>query len=226
MGKKRGRMNKNSPFKKSPGGKMNKRGAEMTIGTIIVIILALVVLVVIIYGFVTGWGNLWQKIIGIGGVGKPNVQTHVDSCKIACASEAKSDYCKPRNVIFDDKSNQTMNCERLVSERGVSIGLDACTSINCGEISPIEGTCTGNKGKWQVGACTVPKQIDITSSLTNIADKGANDHCCKTTCTSLGGTWDPIVCDLTKFDDKAADVSDKSDNTNGLTFCCVPKVVV
>jgi len=46
---------------------MNKAGAEMTIGTIIVIILALVVLVVLIYGFTTGWGNLWDKLTGYGG---------------------------------------------------------------------------------------------------------------------------------------------------------------
>ena len=110
---------------------MNKKGAEMTIGTIIVIILALVVLVVIIYGFVTGWGNLWQKIIGIGGGGKPNVQTQVDSCKIACASDAKSDYCKTRNVIFEDNSNQTLTCEQLASQRGTSVGLDSCPGISC-----------------------------------------------------------------------------------------------
>lgn len=203
---------------------MNKKGSEMTIGTIIVIILALVVLVVIIYGFVTGWGNLWEKIIGLGGGGKPNVQTHVDSCKVACASEAKSDYCKIRNVIFDDNSKQNLTCERLASDRGVSIGLDACPSINCGAISPTEGTCTGNKGKWQVTACTAPKQTDITSGLTNIADKGSNLYCCKATCTSIGGNWLESCGDLTKFDDKSADVTDKvTDNPNGYVLCCVAK---
>ena len=80
--------------------KMNKKGAEMIIGTTIVIILVLVVLVVLIYGFSTGWGNLWQKILGYGG-GKVNVQSIVDSCKIACTTSATYDYCtKERDIIF------------------------------------------------------------------------------------------------------------------------------
>ena len=58
----------------------NKKGAEMTIGTIIIIILALVVLVILVYGFSTGWTNLWEKITAFGG-GKTNVQTIVQACQ-------------------------------------------------------------------------------------------------------------------------------------------------
>ena len=80
---------------------MNKKGAEMTIGTIVVIILALVVLVVLIYGFSTGWGNLWENIIGFGG-GKVNVQNVVDSCKVACTTSGTYDFCrKPRDITFE-----------------------------------------------------------------------------------------------------------------------------
>jgi hypothetical protein len=84
---------------------MNKKGAEMAIGTIIVIILALVVLVVLIYGFTTGWGNLWDKITGVGG-GKENVQSVVDSCRVACTTQAKYDYCqRMRDITFKDSNN-------------------------------------------------------------------------------------------------------------------------
>ena len=71
---------------------MNKKGAEMTIGTIIIIILALVVLVVLVYGFTTGWGNLWEKMTAFGG-NKVNVQSVMQSCDLACSTNAKYDFC-------------------------------------------------------------------------------------------------------------------------------------
>ena len=61
---------------------MNKKGAEMTIGTIIIIVLALVVLVVLIFGFSTGWSNLWEKITAFGG-GEVNVQSVVQTFLIS-----------------------------------------------------------------------------------------------------------------------------------------------
>lgn len=116
----------------------NKKGAEMTIGTIIVIILALVVLVVIIYGFTTGWGNLWEKITGFGG-GKVNVQTIVQSCQLACTTQSTYDYCtKERNVIFekDDQKNGDYNCKALENE-GVGLECDAFGS-ECVDIKNLE----------------------------------------------------------------------------------------
>jgi len=112
--------------------KLNKRGAEMTIGTIVMIILALVVLVVIIYGFTTGWGNLWDKVVNIGG-GKVNVQTIVQSCQIACSTNSQYDYCtKERNIIVDDSGEVDDNlktCSDL--EADSQYGLEICTNFNC-----------------------------------------------------------------------------------------------
>ena len=108
---------------------MNKKGAEMTIGTIIIIILALVVLVVLIYGFTTGWGNLWEKLLGYGG-GKVNVQSVIDSCKIACTVSGEYDYCyKKRDVIFASGENalQKTCCDlQLDRKNGLS-----CSVLNC-----------------------------------------------------------------------------------------------
>ena len=106
---------------------MNKKGVEMTIGTIIVIILALVVLVVIIYGFTTGWGNLWEKITGFGG-GDVNVQSVVQSCQLACTTSSTYDYCtRERNVNFgkDDIKNGDYNCKAL-EETSLGVGLGGC----------------------------------------------------------------------------------------------------
>jgi hypothetical protein len=117
----------------------NKRGAEMTIGTIIIIILALVVLVILIYGFSTGWSNLWEKITAFGG-GKTNVQTIVQSCQLACTTSSQYDYCtKTSKVIFtNDKTdpagiamNGKYNCKGLETRGGFDCDANfgACNSI-------------------------------------------------------------------------------------------------
>jgi len=112
---------------------MNKKGAEITVGTIIIIILALVVLVVLIYGFTTGWGSLWQNVIGFGG-GKINVQTVIQSCQIACTTQSYYEYCnRKRNVIFEEKEKGTsMSCDEL-EKSPKNVGL-SCDRLDCSEV--------------------------------------------------------------------------------------------
>lgn len=116
---------------------MNKKGAELAIGTIVVIILALVVLVVIIYGLIVGWGNLFQNILGFGG-GQVNVQTVVQSCQVACLTQSSYDYCKKqRNVVFEEgEKGIPLACEDLEVR---NVGLDDCSSVDCGERSVCVG---------------------------------------------------------------------------------------
>lgn len=203
---------------------MNKKGAEMTIGTIIVIILALVVLVVIIYGFTTGWGNLWQKITGIGG-GKADIQTHIQACQLACTTNAKVDYCKIRNVTFDDGSKRPMKCTDIAIDP--KYGMDACTSIDCNVVPVNDGTCAGFKGVWQVAPCSNTQVIIQLTSITNAADKGNNVNCCKTTCSSIHGFWSASAC-ATGYDNKYTDLTDKDDgkdaNTATAVNCCLAKI--
>jgi hypothetical protein len=121
----------------------SKKGAEMTIGTIIVIILALVVLVVLIYGFSTGWSNLWQNILGYGG-GTVNVQTVVDSCSLACTTQATYDYCqKTRTVVMDTTKtgSKSMTCKQLEAQ---NVGL-SCSNLDCASVGVgVKGICSGN----------------------------------------------------------------------------------
>jgi len=121
---------------------MNKKGAEMTIGTIIVIVLALVVLVILVYGFSTGWTNLWDKITGFGG-GRVNVQTVVQSCQLACTTNSQYDYCnKTTAVIFSTDKKDTAefakngkyNCKALES---MGTGLSCADFETCSESVPL-----------------------------------------------------------------------------------------
>ena len=125
--------------------KLNKKGAEMTIGTIIIIVLALVVLVVLIVGFTGGWTNLWDKIKAFFG-GGDNVGTMVTACQTACASNLQYDYCSKERVLkFGDKSDRdgTYNCMAM---QGMSLGLSCDKNFeNCAAIKPCRkiGSFTG-----------------------------------------------------------------------------------
>jgi hypothetical protein len=109
---------------------MNKKGAEMTIGTIIIIILAIVVLVVLVFGFTTGWSDLWSRITGLGG-GEVNVQTIIQSCQIACSTQSVYDYCtRSRNLVFEEGGEtKSMTCDQLDSDAR-AVGL-SCEGITC-----------------------------------------------------------------------------------------------
>ena len=117
--------------------KMNKKGAELAISTVVVIILAILVLVFVIYYLATGGGNLFQNILGFGG-GQVNVQTVVQSCKIACSTQATYDYCKKsRNVVFEEgQKGILLTCDSLELR---NVGLDDCAGVDCGEV----GVCSG-----------------------------------------------------------------------------------
>jgi hypothetical protein len=176
---------------------MNKKGAEMTIGTIIVIILALVVLVVIIYGFTVGWGNLWQRLTGFSP--KANIQTHIQACQLACTTESVSDYCKDRDVYLVDNQKEAikMKCPDIVLR---NVGLERCPSItSCvgvGETLPglecnswgggdYASSCDKTKGEVEV-----PKILLLDSEENS--EENINKVCCTIPqeCTQFqGGEW-------------------------------------
>ncbi|MEK6935382.1 MAG: hypothetical protein AABW67_01205 [Nanoarchaeota archaeon] len=190
----------------------NKKAAEMTIGTIIVIILALVVLVVLIYGFTTGWANLFEKI-GVFGGGKANVQTIVQGCQLACTTSSEYDWCsKQRNIIVDDEAN--VGKTKVLAEKTCKdlsaigkYGLEECTGITCAVVE--EGTCDGIitsvcSSKNNLGADECVKLIgckwndDVNEKVDNLKGTCIIDAtilCSKynkdpTTCKTISGcTW-------------------------------------
>jgi len=93
---------------------MNKLGQQMTLGTIIAIVLGVIVLVLLAFGFSTGWNNLWNKATTYG-AGHGNIATVVQACSISCASGDTYGFCKQsRDVVTDDGfSNKTATCKLL-----------------------------------------------------------------------------------------------------------------
>jgi hypothetical protein len=119
----------------------DKRGQNMTLGTIILIVLGIAVLVFLIFGFSTGWSNLWSKITAFGG-GSANVDTIKQACILACNTDATTRFCQEAQTVkFTDGSKIRGSCENLKGELGISC------DISCGT-STYEQTCE-DKG-WKL----------------------------------------------------------------------------
>jgi hypothetical protein len=105
----------------------NKKAQQMTLGTIIAIVLGLIVLVFLIYGFSTGWGNLWDRVTGLGG-GSVNVATVNTDCTVACQQENQHGFCnRTRNVVLEEGAeSKTYTCQNLSTEGVVDLCPGLC----------------------------------------------------------------------------------------------------
>jgi len=162
----------------------SRKGAEMTIGTIVIIVLALIVLVVLIVGFTTGWGNLWGRITDFFS-GSNNVDSIVSACNVACSTNAKYDYCERirtlKYEVGDEKKKAEVTCLSLQSSKGLdkdgkltSISgatVSACQSISC---TACQYEC--NKVGTDIGDCN--EGIDLTKSV------ATGKVCCKDKCVA------------------------------------------
>ena len=117
---------------------MNKKGAEMTVGTLVVIVLAIIVLVVVALGFGTGWTNLWSKITGY--FSPVNVDSIKQACVYACSTQAQYDYCntiRTVNYLDANKAKQKVEgtCNQLRNNQDkdgkaiINLGFESCSEI-------------------------------------------------------------------------------------------------
>ncbi len=119
---------------------MNKKGQNLTLGTIILIVLGIAVLVLLIFGFSTGWNNMWSKITNLGG-GESNVATIKQSCVLACSIENKEGFCDQLRIVKYHNSsdpgkivtNSTGTCEDWTNTTGdwINMVVPPCPAINC-----------------------------------------------------------------------------------------------
>ncbi|MFH1307449.1 MAG: hypothetical protein ABIH72_01200 [archaeon] len=159
---------------------MNKRGAEMTISTLVVIVLAIIVLVVIALGFGTGWGNLWGKISGY--FSPVNVDSVKQACSYACTTSGKYTYCcTSREVRFSKEADPiTATCVSDDRVRPTDCSFTCNYQNDCGD----EVKCTGETAKK--GSCP----SGTTEDNTKVFDKNwgiisYNYVCCVGTAATI-----------------------------------------
>ena len=106
------RLNKKGQFGKNFSSisrlASQKKGQNMTLGTIILIVLGIAVLVFLIFGFSTGWNNLWDRFTNIGGTS--NFDTIIQTCEVACSTSSSGAFCNEmRTVKFGEKKSSDAN---------------------------------------------------------------------------------------------------------------------
>src|SRR3989338_7784045 len=89
--------------------RMNKGGQELSVGTLILIVLGIVLLVLLILGFSLGWSNLWEKINIFGS--STSLESVAQKCSLAAISNSLVSYCETFSLVTVDGKKQYINCE-------------------------------------------------------------------------------------------------------------------
>ena len=133
----------------------NKRGQELSVNTVIIIVLAVLVLVFVIVGFSVGWSKIFPFLSPAN-----NVKDVADKCALACSTESVYDICtSPRDVKVEQditgisvskKVKGTCYDLSAVSELGVA----KCSAITCEGYSSQEYANLGCGGSDKTQAAT------------------------------------------------------------------------
>ncbi|MEM4703135.1 MAG: hypothetical protein QXP53_01485 [Candidatus Pacearchaeota archaeon] len=87
---------------------MNRKGAEINITTVIVIILAILVLVILALYFTGGMKSLWEKITGVKGAwDQTDVENAKSVCAVRCTAQDKEFFCTHEFTLKKAKSDET-----------------------------------------------------------------------------------------------------------------------
>ena len=154
----------------------SKKAQNLSITTIILIILGVVVLVVLIIGFTKGWGSV--KGFFTGG-GESDFQQVSSQCSIACATMDEISWCKER-TLEGDSENCKFFANKYTSIEGCPAMPECLTDTEAkkcveqiGEVSGRAVICDPSLGD----KCPKGSVIDGTWS------DAPNGVCCKKACT-------------------------------------------
>jgi len=108
---------------------MEKRGQGLSTSTLILIIIGVVILVVLIFGVVAGWGQIKDWVAPSG-----NVDMVVSACRVACGSNSEYGFCfEKRRVVIDRNMEFSGTCASLFQVFKDKLGVENCGSIeDCG----------------------------------------------------------------------------------------------
>jgi len=149
---------------------INKRGQELSIGTLVLIVLGIIVLVLLVLGFSIGWDKLFN-LIGI--TSGSDLSAMVTACKVAVASQSQVSYCEFKKVKLSDGIAKIINCEYSEVQNGLGndklgecpksiVDMYADKGAKKGQCS--EYTKGNNKGV-EKEVCDSTKEDDVTDKV-------------------------------------------------------------
>ncbi len=107
---------------------MNKKGQELSTTTIILIILGLVILVVLVLGFSTGW-KFFKNIIS-----PTNVDSVVEECGSVCGLNQEYSFCSAERTLRVNEEDFEVKTSCFVLANLPSFSkykIQTCPAINC-----------------------------------------------------------------------------------------------
>lgn len=112
---------------------LNKRGAEMSVNTLILIVIGVLILVLLILGLTIGWNKIFPFI------NPPNnVKTLSDQCSYSCDTQARYDYCISKR---DVKIESAITIQNTLDSSGNFVfgQTQGKFKASCSELSLLEG---------------------------------------------------------------------------------------
>jgi len=146
----------------------DKKAQGLSTSTIILLVLGILILVILIYGFTQGWGKI------VPWLNSENVDEVVDGCAGACALSSDYEYCNKVRELNDDKFKFKTSCYIYANNLDLTkYKVLKCPTINC--VTPTEPLCTDVGGKEFASTVTLTPatQINITANV-SVATVGYN----------------------------------------------------
>ena len=140
----------------------NKKGQGLSTSTIVLLILGLVILVVLIWGFVTGW-SAFKPIVS-----PTNVDTVIQDCSSACSIQSKFSFCSAERTlnVNEDKLNVKSSCAVFSSVSNFAkYSIPPCPTIEC------DLACADIKVDGKAGSTT------LTSGKYDLSSLASEDSC-------------------------------------------------
>ena len=107
--------------KKGRGKSQNKKGFEMAISTLVIIVLSIVVLIALILSFTIGWQKFWSIISGYFGNQVDDIQK---TCQAQCSLKNENAFCCESKLLKGEKI--TCLDERVKTECDIN-----CANVVC-----------------------------------------------------------------------------------------------
>lgn len=109
---------------------MNKKGFELAMNTMVIVILAIIFLVamIVIFNYQTGFFSSMLRNFS----GKSNVDAVVIACNSLVNQQANYEYCCVSKDIAMGKENLNMTCSEMAGKSyGNGISKMSCENVGC-----------------------------------------------------------------------------------------------
>lgn len=142
----------------------NKKAEGTPIWIIIALVLGLLVLVMMAFGFTKGWGNLWTKMTDWTGGGAGTASSLAQTCSLACASGDINSYCKTPRSVSGLTDVQTTDLVKSVKKTPSAIYTIKDSKVIVSTDPKEDISISGKTDSWSMtnyGSCNDYKAVGV-----------------------------------------------------------------